>query len=149
MKAFAITFILVVTLALLLFIRGGETWDIRHSIPFLGGHPIQVYDFAAAALLFMAIIGFASIYFNAEDDSVTYHATSADWRPRWSILIILGVILSCMWLTQALQPAFSWPQFLDAIKVKNHDRYSQLASLGVIATSTLMIARISLGRKDH
>lgn len=149
MKVFLITLVLIVTFALLLFIRGGEEWDIRRTIPFMGNHPIQLYDFAGAALLFVATIGFSSVYLNRKEPPSTYHANHGDWRPRWSVLIVLAVLAFFMWLAQGIHPAFSWPQLLNAINIeKTQERYSQLASLGVIAISITLIARIGLGHRD-
>ena len=57
MKAAKLTILLLVTLALIIWVRGGQ--DLGHLakiIPFCSGNPPSLFDFGALALIVMCIL---------------------------------------------------------------------------------------------
>ena len=61
-KHLQIALILLITLAVLKFIRGGLDFDIRSVIPFMGGADISIYDWAGLALLVIFAGGLARLH---------------------------------------------------------------------------------------
>ena len=56
-KHLQIALILLLTLGILKFIRGGQGFDIRSVIPFMSGRDISIYDWAGLALLIIVAWG--------------------------------------------------------------------------------------------
>lgn len=67
-------------------------------------------------------------------------------RPRrrfhWFLLAVPLVILSAVWLGQGIQPAATWEEVMDALNVRSRERYTQLATLGVLITAGLAVSRV-------
>ena len=60
MKSLKICFVILVGAVIINFIRHGEGFPISRTLPFCGGDPLSIYDFAALILLIMLIWGIAS-----------------------------------------------------------------------------------------
>jgi hypothetical protein len=57
MKAAKLVLILIVTMGLILFVRGGRDFNLVKSLPFCGGHKPGFYDFGAIALVVLMLWG--------------------------------------------------------------------------------------------
>lgn len=72
------------------------------------------------------------------------------WRFRWGIVWVLGTIFLAAWLVSGIRPAVSWDDIMDLLRVRNRERYTQLAVLGVTICGGLGIARVlGYGRKSE
>ena len=69
-------------------------------------------------------------------------------RFRWYLLFVPLVILFAVWLAQGIQPAFSWDDVMDHLNVRDRQRYTQLAVLGVLITTAVAILRVLRGSRD-
>ena len=71
-------------------------------------------------------------------------------RPfRWYVVLIPLLILFVMWLAEGLRPALSWNDFMDVLGIRQRERWSQLAALGVIICATLAILRVLRGKRRN
>jgi len=68
-------------------------------------------------------------------------------RFRWVFVLVPGTILLAMWFASGITVGFSWPSVMDALKVHNRERYTNLACLGLACVAVVAIARIL--RKDN
>ena len=57
-------------------------------------------------------------------------------------------VLATQWLAQGLEPAFSWDDVLDALRVRDRTKVTMLATLGVLVTAAVAIVRVVRGRRD-
>jgi hypothetical protein len=69
-------------------------------------------------------------------------------RFRWFLLTVPLALLGARWLSQGIDPAFSWDDFLDALHVRDRTRVTMLATLGVLVTAAVAIVRVVRGRRD-
>ena len=72
-------------------------------------------------------------------------------RFRWGCIWVVVAIALAMWLAAGSKPAITWDSVMDLLHVKNRERYTQLAVLGVLICGACAVARI-LGygkRKDR
>ncbi len=61
---------------------------------------------------------------------------------RWSVLLVPLAILFAAWVISGIQPAGTWKEVMDFLHVKNRERYTQLACLGVALIAIVAIARV-------
>lgn len=72
------------------------------------------------------------------------------WRFRWEILWIMLAIVFGTWLLSGIEPAATWEDIMDdALNVRDTDRYSRLAILGVLACGICAIVRVLRPKKDE
>lgn len=67
---------------------------------------------------------------------------------RWFLLTIPLAVLAAQWLAQGLEPAFTWDDVLDALRVRDRTKVTMLATLGVLVTAAVAIVRVVRGRRD-
>lgn len=65
-------------------------------------------------------------------------------RFRWWLILVPAVFLLAMWIAQGLDPAFKFEDVMNSLRVPGRSResYTQLASLGVMATAVVVIHRM-------
>jgi hypothetical protein len=68
---------------------------------------------------------------------------------RWYLLTIPLVLFAAKWLAQGIEPAFTWEGVLDALRVRDRERLTQLATLGVLITTAIAIYRVVWEPKDQ
>jgi len=64
------------------------------------------------------------------------------WRFRWEILWVLLAILLGLWLLSGVEPAGTFEDIMYALNVRNTDRYSRLAIIGILACGICAIVRV-------
>lgn len=69
-------------------------------------------------------------------------------RGRWYLLLVPLLILSAMWLAQGLEPARSWNEVMISFGVRDRERYTQLATLGVLIVAALAVWRVLQRRRS-
>ena len=62
-------------------------------------------------------------------------------------LAFLAIVVAA-WITNGVEPAGTWEQFLDAIGIENKPRFTQLAILGVACVFVVTAARVLRSGKD-
>jgi hypothetical protein len=68
---------------------------------------------------------------------------------RWPVVYVIFALLLAAWLASGATPAITWDGVMDLLNVKNRERYTQLAVLGVTICAALAIARVlRTARKD-
>ena len=80
MKAAKIVLVLLVTMGLVVFVRGGRDFSLAKALPFCGGHKPGFYDFGALALLALAAWGLTRLHrpSRAEDPTPSDTEPEAD-----------------------------------------------------------------------
>lgn len=68
MKAMATVVMIICLLAVLNALRGGAEFPVSHLVPFLGGHPPGMYDWAALAVVAITANGVRRLLSPATDD---------------------------------------------------------------------------------
>ena len=64
-------------------------------------------------------------------------------RFRWTLFLgIPAVVLFLMWLAQGLDPSFSWSGILQAANVRDTERFTMLATLGVLGCAICLVWRV-------
>ena len=54
MKGFSIAFLLIMTLGIVVFLRAGDSSDLRLIAPFISGQPVSLYDFAGSIVVLIS-----------------------------------------------------------------------------------------------
>ena len=67
MKAAMVVLILIVTMGLIVFVRGGRDFSLVKAIPFCGGHKPGLYDFGAIALFTLMLWGLGRLKRSGQD----------------------------------------------------------------------------------
>ena len=63
-------------------------------------------------------------------------------RFNWAIVAVPAAILLAMWAASGIQIGFSWDYLLTIWHIKNKQRFTQLACMGLLAVAVVAIARI-------
>ena len=152
MKAFTIAMVLIITFALLAFVRADHDTDLRRILPFLGGQRICIYDFAGAVVVLTSTWAIGRLLWRARsaEDSTT-SSQKGSWRFRWSLLAVVILVLVTVWIAEAAHPAFQWTDLLRGLHIRNRERFTQLATLCLLCVSALLIVRVAtagLGDED-
>ena len=66
-------------------------------------------------------------------------------RFRWCFILVPLLILFVMWVAKGIEPALSWDEAMDALGVRNRERWTQLATLGALVTAGVAILRVLRG----
>ncbi len=61
---------------------------------------------------------------------------------RLTWLVVVGVILFAMYLANGMSPVFSWEGLLQAWGIRNKERFTMLATLGVIGCAMCLLYRV-------
>ena len=69
-------------------------------------------------------------------------------RLRLTWIFMVGVILFAMYLAAGLTPSFTWAGILEAANILNTERFTTLATLGVIGVVICLVMRIVRRGKD-
>ena len=70
------------------------------------------------------------------------------WRFHWQIVWIVAAILLAAVIISQAEPAFTWEDVMDALHVKNRERYTRLAVLGLTLIGTTAVFRLLSNRRD-
>jgi len=68
---------------------------------------------------------------------------------RWPIIWVIAALLLAAWLASGVRPAITWNGVMDVLRVKNRERYTQFAVLGVAICTVLGIARVLRAAKKN
>ena len=68
---------------------------------------------------------------------------------RWGIVFVIAILLLLAWMASGARAGLSWDRVMDFLHVKNRERYTQLAVLGVAICAILGIARVLGWKKDE
>ncbi len=68
-------------------------------------------------------------------------------RFRWELIVLPASLYGLWWLLSTIKPAFSWDDFLNLIHIKDKQRFSQLAILGISICSICAVMRVWLRKK--
>jgi len=65
-------------------------------------------------------------------------------RFRWSLVLVPGICLLAVWISNHVQPAITWQEILDRFHVQDQDRegMSRLVALGLTCIGAVVIKRI-------
>ena len=64
---------------------------------------------------------------------------------RWAIVLVpVGVFLA-IWILSSIRVGFSWEDVMDALRVLNRPRYTQIAVLGLVCVGVVAIFRVLRG----
>ena len=66
-------------------------------------------------------------------------------RFRWAFVLVPAAVLLVLWIISGIEPAGSWDDVMDFLKVRNRERYTLLACLGLVIVAIAAIARIMRG----
>ena len=69
-------------------------------------------------------------------------------RLRLTWIVAVGVILFAMYLAAGLTPSFTWAGILEAANILNTERFTMLATIGVIGAVICLVWRV-LRSKDN
>ena len=64
------------------------------------------------------------------------------WRFRWEIVAVVLVVMAALWFVRGVEPSFEWEDVMDALHVRNRERYTQLAVLGLALIGVALVYRI-------
>ena len=64
------------------------------------------------------------------------------WRPRWSLLLIPAAILLGAYVISHVELAFTWDDVMDALDIRDRQRYTMLAVLGCLCVAGVWIAKV-------
>jgi hypothetical protein len=70
-------------------------------------------------------------------------------RPRLTWLAVLGVILFAMYLANGMTPSFSWQGLMDLWSIHDTDRFTMLATFGVIGVVVCLVMRVLRNTNDE
>jgi len=63
------------------------------------------------------------------------------YRFRWSIVVVVLVVLAFFWLRDGLDASFQFQDVLDYLRVRHEDKYVQLACLAIVLIAVTLIAK--------
>jgi len=70
-------------------------------------------------------------------------------RFRWSIVLVPLALLFAAWVLGNSRPAGTWHEIMECLHVRNAERYTRLACLGVLVVCIVLVVRIlDHGRKE-
>lgn len=64
------------------------------------------------------------------------------WRPRWSLLLIPAAVLLGAYVISHIELAFTWDDVMDALDIRDRQRYTMLAVLGCLCVAGVWIAKV-------
>ena len=68
------------------------------------------------------------------------------WRPKWFLLLVPAAILLGAYVISHIEPAGTWDDVMDALRIRNRERYTMLMCLGLFIVGVVAIARVL---RDH
>ena len=63
-------------------------------------------------------------------------------RFNWAIMAVPAAVLTAMWVASSIRIGFSWDYLLTLWGIKHRERFSQMASFGLVCVAIVAIARI-------
>ena len=63
-------------------------------------------------------------------------------RFKWLLVLIPLVIIAGLWLSKGMEPAQTWDQFMTRIGIKNRERYTELAVIGVLCVGVVAVIKV-------
>ena len=70
-------------------------------------------------------------------------------RMRWYLLTIPLTVMFASWLADGIEPARSWDDAMDVMKVNDRTRVMQLAALGVVIIGVVAVDRVIKRRRNR
>ena len=64
------------------------------------------------------------------------------WRIKWSLLLIPAAILLAAYVVSHIELAVTWDDVMDALNIRNRERYTMLATLGCLCVGCVWIAKV-------
>ncbi len=61
---------------------------------------------------------------------------------NWAFVLVPAAVLILLWIISGIEPAGTWDDVMDFLKVNNRERYTMLACLGLLCVAIVWIARI-------
>ena len=71
------------------------------------------------------------------------------WQFRWQFLLIPLALITAVWFLGRIDPAITWDEVMDALGVRNRERYTQLAVMGIALIGVATIWRIIRGSRNE
>jgi hypothetical protein len=64
------------------------------------------------------------------------------YRFRWTLVMVVLVILGFFWLRDGVEMSFRFQDVLDYLRIRHEDKYVQVACLAIALIAVTLIARI-------
>jgi len=70
------------------------------------------------------------------------------WRFRWAFVLVPAAVFLALWIISGIEPAGTWDDLMDFMKVRNRQRYTLLACLGLVIVAIVATARVLRPSED-
>ena len=64
------------------------------------------------------------------------------WRSRWPLLLVPAAILLAAYVISHIEVAVTWDDVMDALDIRDRERYTMLAVLGCLCVACVWIAKV-------
>jgi len=110
-------------------------------LPFLGGLPPSIYDFAGVAVILTTLWGLQHL---RRRPGRQPQGTGSSRRFNWGLVLVPGVWILMVWVLNHVRPAFTWEETLDRFHIQGIERVrmSRLMALSVICLGAVSTRRI-------
>jgi len=71
------------------------------------------------------------------------------WQFRWGLVLIPAVILLVAWFFHGVDLSGAWQDIMDLLHVRNKQRYSMLAVLGLVTVAIVLITKVLSKKEDE